>query len=52
MVQMLSAGGARLAREAQVVFGGNLARKVMGLAIVAAGYGLIASHAMQHLPGR
>jgi len=52
MVQMLSSGGARLAREAQIVFGGNAARKVIGFAIVAAGYALIASHALQHLPGR
>ncbi|MEW6342632.1 MAG: hypothetical protein RXR20_36605 [Paraburkholderia sp.] len=52
MVQLLSSGGARLARDAQIVFGGNVARKLVGFAILAAGYALIASHALQHLPGR
>ncbi|HEV3425161.1 MAG TPA: hypothetical protein VG105_15555 [Paraburkholderia sp.] len=51
MVRMLSIGGARLAREAHMVFGGNLARKVLGLAILASGYALIFSHALQHVSG-
>ncbi|SDH46798.1 hypothetical protein [Paraburkholderia phenazinium] len=52
MVQMLSSGSARLAREAQIVFGGNFSRKLIGLAIVVAGYSLITSHVLQQLPGR
>ncbi|WP_260859023.1 hypothetical protein [Paraburkholderia sp. BCC1885] len=51
MVQMLSTGGARIARDARLVFGGNFSRKLIGLAIVTGGYALIASHALQHLSG-
>ena len=51
MVNLLGIGGARLARDARIVFGGNFSRKLVGLAIVTSGYALIASHALQHLAG-
>ncbi|MGA3250391.1 MAG: hypothetical protein ABSD12_19925 [Paraburkholderia sp.] len=51
MVQMWSTGGARFARDARMVFGGNFPRKLVGLAILTSGYALIASHALQQLSG-
>jgi hypothetical protein len=51
MFHMLSNGGARIARDARIVFGGDFSRKLVGLAILTSGYALIASHALQHLSG-
>jgi hypothetical protein len=51
MVHMLSIGGARIARDARMVFGDNFSRKLVGLAILTSGYAVIASHALQHLSG-